>query len=140
MAYPFDNLLVGIALPTIATKWLSKEQTMFDEVRHDGLEPEPRVRRSVEIDASPEEVWEAIATDEGRERWLEDDPDRELTVEPGAAPGRIVWWWRTDPAEPPRRVEVRVVAVPAGARVIVTETAPLFPLARLEAAFALVLA
>jgi uncharacterized protein YndB with AHSA1/START domain len=104
------------------------------------LEPEPQVRRSVEIDASPEEVWEAIATDEGRERWLEDDPDRELTVEPGAAPGRIVWWWRTDPAQPPHRVEVRVVAVPAGARVIVTETAPLFPLARLEAAFALVLA
>jgi hypothetical protein len=104
------------------------------------LEAEPRVSRSVEIEASPEEVWEAIATDEGRERWLEDDPGRELTVEPGAAPGRIVWWWRTDPEQPPHRVEVRVVAVPAGARVIVTETAPLFPLARLEAAFDLVLA
>lgn len=121
---------------------------MFDERLFD------EVRREVEIDASPEEVWEAIATEEGRERWLEDDPERELTVESDTAPGRVVWWWRSDPADPPRRVEVEVVAVPAGARVIVTETAPLsvpyptavtstaprFPLAQLRAAFALVAA
>lgn len=114
----------------------------------------PEVRREVEIDASPEEVWEAIATEEGRERWLEDDPDRELEVEPGSGPGRIVWWWRNDPEQAPHRVEVRVVAAPGGSRVIVTETAPfatsitpighlapsLFPLARLQAAFALVAA
>jgi len=131
---------------------------MFDECQQHGWEqdlleeppgePAPEVRREVEIDASPEEVWEAIATEQGRERWLEEDPDRELAVEPGSAPGTIVWWWRSDPADRPRRVEVRVEAVPAGARVIVTETAPvrltgiapLFPLARLEAAFALVTA
>lgn len=100
----------------------------------------PQVRREVEIDAPPEEVWEAIATEEGRERWLEDDPDRELEVEPGSGPGRIVWWWRNDPAQEPRRVEVRVLPSDGGARVIVTETAPLFPLARLQAAFALVAA
>jgi uncharacterized protein YndB with AHSA1/START domain len=126
---------------------------MVDDVQQPDFEdllgePAPSVRREVEIDASPEEVWEAIATDEERDRWLEDDPDRELTVEPSPIPGRIVWWWRTDPAAAPRRVEVRVVGVPAGARVIVTETAPLsvtpvapvFPLATLRAAFALVAA
>jgi N-methylhydantoinase B len=34
------------------------------------------VRREVEIEASPEEVWEALATEEGRDRWLEEDPER----------------------------------------------------------------
>ncbi len=73
------------------------------------------VRREVEIEATPEEVWESLATDEGRERWLEDDPDREIHVEVVDAPSRLVWWWwRGD--EPATRVEVLVVASPAGAR------------------------
>lgn len=104
----------------------------------------PEIRREIEIDALPEDVWEAIATEEGRERWLEDDPDRELWVESDGTPGRIVWWWSSDPAQEPRRVEVLVVGSRAGTRVIVTETAPplsapalLFPLPNLMAAFAL---
>ena len=32
--------------------------------------------REIEVEASPEEVWEALSTEEGRERWLE-EPDRE---------------------------------------------------------------
>lgn len=98
----------------------------------------PGIRREVEIEATPEEVWEAIATEEGRERWLEDDPGREIVVEPSTVPGRLVWWWWSEePADEPRRVEVCVVAAPRGARVIVTETAPSFPLARLQAGFTL---
>jgi uncharacterized protein YndB with AHSA1/START domain len=101
------------------------------------LTEEPGVRREIEIEASPEEVWEAIATEEGRERWLEDEPGREIVVERPSAPGRIVWWWSDGPDGDPRRVELVVVAAPRGSRVIVTETAPSFPLTRLAASFAL---
>ena len=38
------------------------------------------ISREIEIDAPPEEVWEALATDEGRERWLAED-EREVLVE-----------------------------------------------------------
>jgi uncharacterized protein YndB with AHSA1/START domain len=99
------------------------------------------VRREVDIEAPPEEVWEALATEAGREAWLEPDPERELEVESAQAPGRLVWWWWKG-EEQPRKVEVQVIARPAGTRVIVTETepvlpdsAPTFPLARLRAAF-----
>ena len=93
--------------------------------------------REVEIEASPEEVWDALATEEGRERWL-GEPDREIHVESADAPHRLVWWWEGD--EPPTRVEFLVVAAPAGARVLVTETAPAVPLARLAASMAAVCA
>jgi uncharacterized protein YndB with AHSA1/START domain len=96
-----------------------------------------RVRREVTIEASPEEVWESLATDEGRERWLEADPDREIVVEHASEPRRLVWWWWSGDDEP-TRVELEIVAVPPGSRVIVTETAPAFPLATLAASFALV--
>ena len=69
------------------------------------------VRREVEVEASPEEVWEALVSEEGRERWLEPDPEREL------------------------RVEVLVVAAPAGWRVVVVESQPAFPLVALATAF-----
>ena len=95
------------------------------------------VRREVEIEASPEEVWDALATEEGRERWLEDDPEREIHVEVADEPSRLVWWWwRGD--EPATRVELLVVAAPAGARVVVVESQPAFPLVALASAFACV--
>lgn len=97
------------------------------------------LRREVEIDASPEEVWESLTTDEGRERWLEDDPAREIHVEVQDEPSRIVWWWWSGD-EPATRVEVLVVAAPAGARVVVTETAPTFPMVAFASSFALALA
>jgi uncharacterized protein YndB with AHSA1/START domain len=93
-----------------------------------------RTRREIEIEATPEEVWDALATEEGRETWLEDAPEREILVETAEQPHRLVWWWwRED--EPATRVELLVVAAPAGARVIVVESAPSFPLAALAARF-----
>jgi uncharacterized protein YndB with AHSA1/START domain len=100
---------------------------------------ETTVRREVEIDAAPEEVWESLASDEGRERWLEDDPDREIHVEVADEPLRLVWWWWQGD-EPATRVEFLVVAKPAGTRVVVTETVPRFPLTAFAQSFALVLA
>ena len=94
------------------------------------------MRREVEIEATPEEVWEALATEEGRERWL-DEPDRQVHVEVVDAPSRLVWWW-WEGDEPPTRVELLVVAAPAGARVLVVESVPSFPLAALAASFAAV--
>ena len=103
------------------------------------IDTEQQVRREVEIDASPDDVWEAIATDEGRERWLEPDPAREIRVEPTEEPGRLVWWWwRED--EAPRRVELTIVGVPAGTRVTVIESAPAFPLTLLAQSLAYALA
>jgi len=92
-------------------------------------------RREIEIEASPEEVWEALATEEGREAWL-DEPDREILVETADEPHRLVWWWWTEDA-PATRVEVLVVAAPAGARVVVVESEPSFPLPALAARFTL---
>ena len=92
-------------------------------------------RREIEIEASPEEVWEALATDEGREAWLEDERERELHVEAADPPHRLVWWWWDEDA-PATRVEILVVAAPAGARVVVVESEPSFPLAALAARFA----
>src|SRR2546429_9461338 len=98
---------------TIATRWLSRRRMM-------------PVRREVEIEASPEEVWEALATEEGRERWLQ-EPEREIRVETSEAPHHLVWWWREADA-PETRVEFLVVAAPGGSRVVVTESIPAFPL------------
>jgi uncharacterized protein YndB with AHSA1/START domain len=110
---------------TIATIWLSKEVSVS-------------VRREVEVEASPEEVWEALVTEEGRERWL-GEPERDIHIEVLDAPSRLVWWWAGE-EEPATRVEFLVVASPAGTRVIVTESEPAFPLAMLVASLALVAA
>ncbi len=96
------------------------------------------VRREIDVDASPEEVWEALATEEGRERWLEES-EREIHVEVLESPHRLVWWW-AGAEEPATRVEFLIVATPAGARVAVIESAPSFPIAMLAASFERVLA
>jgi uncharacterized protein YndB with AHSA1/START domain len=96
------------------------------------------VRREIEVAASPEEVWEALATEEGRERWLE-EPEREVHVEVVEFPHRLVWWWAAA-QEPATRVEFLLVPATGpdpATRVIVTESAPSFPLAMLAASFAL---
>ena len=98
------------------------------------------VRREIEIEATPEEVWEALATEEGREAWLEDEPERTVHVERAEPPHRLVWWWWSG-EEPASRVEVLVVAAPAGARVVVVESEEAtFPLPALAARFAPALA
>jgi uncharacterized protein YndB with AHSA1/START domain len=91
-------------------------------------------RREVEIDATPEEVWEALVTEEGRETWLA-EPDRDVHVEVVQSPSRLVWWW-TEEDEPATRVEFQIVAVPAGTRVVVTESEPAFPISLLARSFA----
>jgi uncharacterized protein YndB with AHSA1/START domain len=98
------------------------------------------VRREIEVDASPEEVWEALVTEEGRERWLQ-EPERDIHIEVLDAPNRLVWWWVGE-EQPATRVEFLVVA-PGGelpTRVVVTESAPSFPIAQLQASFVTVLA
>ncbi len=96
------------------------------------------VRREIEIEASPDEVWDALATEEGRELWL-DEPDREIRVESAEPPHRLVWWWWDgDSAE--TRVEFLVVPAVSGTRVVVIESSPAVPLASLSARFALVAA
>jgi len=95
-------------------------------------------RTEVEIEASPEEIWEALVTEEGRETWIQ-EPDREVYVEVVQAPSRLVWWWGSED-EPATRVEFEIVSVPAGARVVVTESEPAFPTLLLAMRFARVLA
>ncbi len=95
------------------------------------------VRREIDIEATPEEVWEALATEEGRDAWLEPDPEREVHVEVVEEPTRLVWWWWQGD-EPATRVEVLVVAAPAGSRVIVVESQPAFPLVALAASLSAV--
>jgi uncharacterized protein YndB with AHSA1/START domain len=112
------------------------------------------VRREIEIEASPDEVWEALIDEERREDWLGEgegsgegsgeglgEGERTIEIEEADPPHRLVWWWSSDGAgggEGPTRVEISIVAVPAGARVIVTESVPSFPLPALAAAVALV--
>src|SRR5689334_6636470 len=82
----------GIAAILSTTAWLSPHHSNHLVVNTDRTkvvatttfvrrETDMSVRREVEIEASPEEVWDALATEEGRERWLEEDPDREIHVE-----------------------------------------------------------
>jgi uncharacterized protein YndB with AHSA1/START domain len=93
-------------------------------------------RREIEIEALPEEVWDALVDEQRREDWLQ-EPDREVYIEVVEAPSRLVWWWGGED-EPATRVEFEIVAAPAGARVIVTESEPAaFPLGTLAASFAL---
>jgi uncharacterized protein YndB with AHSA1/START domain len=96
------------------------------------------VRREVEIDASPEEVFEALVTEEGRDRWLQ-EPEREIHIESADPPNRLVWWWATE-EQPATRVAFQIVALPSGTRVVVTESTPSFPLAAMAASLALVAA
>jgi uncharacterized protein YndB with AHSA1/START domain len=101
------------------------------------------VTREITVDAPLEDVWEAVSTEDGRERWLEPDEDRRIVVEKTLAPSHISWWWwHESDDEPARYVDVDVVAIPDGAtRVIVTETQPtVVPITRLAASFGLVAA
>jgi uncharacterized protein YndB with AHSA1/START domain len=101
-------------------------------------EDDEHVRREVEIEACPEEVWEALADEERREHWLDYDPERDIHVEVSEEPRRLVWQWGQD-GEQSTRVEFLLLPTPAGARVIVTETAPSFPIEMFASSFALVM-
>ncbi len=88
-------------------------------------------RSEIDVEATPEEVWAAVSTDEGREAWLGDEA-ADVWIETVEAPHRLVWWWGEG------RVELEIVAAPGGARVVVTESRPAFPLVALATACATV--
>jgi len=96
------------------------------------------VRRQVDVEASPEEVFEALVTEEGRERWLE-EPDRQIHIESADPPSRVVWWWSSE-QQPATRVDFRILELPHGTRLIVIESVPVFPLAAMAASLELVAA
>jgi uncharacterized protein YndB with AHSA1/START domain len=86
------------------------------------------VTRSVDLEASPDDVWRAVADPDERARWL-DDPDavsRRVRVDEAAPGERLVWtWWR--PGEEGDASTVSVVLSPldtGGTRVVVTESLP----------------
>lgn len=107
------------------------------------LRSEPGVTRSVELDAPPADVWDALTEETLLREWLADEV--ELEPEPGGeivcryADGeerrgevelveeaeRLAWSWRRDGAEP-SRVELLLDAVAAGTRLTIIETAPVF--------------
>jgi uncharacterized protein YndB with AHSA1/START domain len=129
-----------------------------------------RVSRSVELDAAPAEVWDALTEDALLAEWLADEV--ELEAEPGGeivcryADGeerrgevelveeaeRLAWSWRREGGGS-TRVELVLDAVAERTRLTVIETAPVrtagplllaatwaTPLARLHTAVRLVLA
>jgi uncharacterized protein YndB with AHSA1/START domain len=109
------------------------------------LRSEPGVTRSIELDAPPADVWDALTEETLLREWLADEV--ELKAEPGGgiicryADGeerrgevelveeaeRLAWNWRREGAEP-SRVELVLDAVAAGTRLTIIETAP-FPTA-----------
>jgi uncharacterized protein YndB with AHSA1/START domain len=108
------------------------------------LRSEPGVTRSVDLDAKPAEVWDALTEEALLAEWLAEEV--EIEAEPGGAivcryadgeerrgeielveeAERLAWsWWRED-GEGPSRVELVLDAVAdARTRLTVIETAPL---------------
>jgi uncharacterized protein YndB with AHSA1/START domain len=100
-----------------------------------------RVSRSVELDAAPAEVWDALTEEALLAEWLADEV--EIEAEPGGvivcryADGeerrgevelveeaeRLAWSWRREGAAP-SRVELVLDAVAERTRLTVIETAP----------------
>ena len=102
-----------------------------------------RVSRSVELDAAPAEVWDALTEEALLTEWLADEV--EIEAEPGGeivcryADGeerrgevelveeaeRLAWSWRREGGSQPSRVELVLDAVAERTRLTVIETAPL---------------
>jgi uncharacterized protein YndB with AHSA1/START domain len=127
------------------------------------LRSEPGVTRSVDLDAAPAQVWDALTEAALLAEWLADEV--EIEPEPGGeivcryADGterrgevelveeaeRLAWSWHREGAGP-SRVELVLDAVADGTRLTVIETAPLratgplLTAAPLRAAWALPLA
>ena len=102
---------------------------------------EDQVTREIELDAAPEEVWEALTDPEQLAGWLgteaeieerpggslaidTDDGPREGWVEE-CEPGRRLSIWWSDGDEDAARVQFDLEETPGGTRLVVTETRPL---------------
>jgi uncharacterized protein YndB with AHSA1/START domain len=101
-----------------------------------------QVTRSVDLDAAPAAVWDALTEDALLAEWLADEV--EIEAEPGGAivcryadgeerrgevelveeAERLAWSWRREGGEP-SRVELTLGAVAGGTRLTVIETVPL---------------
>ena len=97
------------------------------------MEDLPQVERSIEVPASPEEVWERLVDGELSEEWmgvtLEPRPggevtvaDREMigTVEEVVPGESITWSWR-EPEGDPSQVTIDIAPSESGTLVTVTE-------------------
>jgi uncharacterized protein YndB with AHSA1/START domain len=74
------------------------------------------IERSVELPASPDEVWEALPE-------LFDDDDRARVVDEDDAPHRLSFWWTTvDGDEPPSYVEIDLSVSAVGTLLHIRET------------------
>jgi uncharacterized protein YndB with AHSA1/START domain len=97
------------------------------------------VEREITLDAPPEEVWEALTEPERLEEWFAKDvvfdlerggtfrwgdgETRHAIVEEAVPERRLaIRWWDPDGSEE-SEVTFTLVAVPAGTRLVVTETA-----------------
>lgn len=87
------------------------------------------------VDGPADEVWELLASEQGREAWLEPDPERTIVVESEDAPRRLSWWWWSGD-EAPRHVELWLTPAVSGTRVIAIESAPALPIQMLASALA----
>ena len=98
----------------------------------------PWVERETQVEASPEEVWEALTDDDRLSEWLapeveldpteggeiavrDGDDERTGTVETVEEPERLTFTW-TRPGEGESFVEFTIEALPGGTRVRVVET------------------
>jgi uncharacterized protein YndB with AHSA1/START domain len=99
-----------------------------------------RVERETLLDATPDEVWDAISSESRLEEWLADeveldlveggdavfrfeDEERRGTVERVEEGSGLAFTWAR-PGEPPSLVELTVEALPAGTRLVVVESTP----------------
>jgi hypothetical protein len=85
----------------------------------------PMVARDTTIPGEPHEVWDALTDPELLAEWF--GTDGRAVVEESDWPQRLVLW-RWDEDDPGSRIELELVAVPEGTRVLVTE-APVGPFA-----------
>ena len=103
-----------------------------------------RVSRSVELDAAPAEVWDALTEEALLAEWLADEV--EIEAEPGGAivcryadgeerrgevelveeAERLAWSWRREGGAQPSRVELVLDAVAERTRLTVIETPTVF--------------
>ena len=83
-------------------------------------------RREVHVEASREEIWEAMSTDEGREDWLEEETARSRSSSSTRRRDSCGAGREREPATGRGHARGRASAT----RVLVSESTPSFPITR----------